>query len=96
MVYQRVKHDDRCFNKRGGAAYQHKIRVIVGTKINPVAHGITLPTQIANKFSGCYMNISYAGSSIIMESGCKVSYVDKMNEIEKNKTDGKIWVIGSK
>ena len=64
--------DERRLNKRGGPALFHKLRVIVGTKINPVAYGITLPNEIAQQFSGCQLRISISGTSIIMESGCRI------------------------
>lgn len=83
--------DYRTFNKRGGCAYQHKIRVIVGTKEKPVAHGITLPTKIAKKFAGCLMTISQSGTSIIMESGCKVSFIKQQAELQKIKSEKEYW-----
>ena len=66
------KSDEREFNYRGGPALFHKVRVIVGTKLIPVAYGITLPTQIAQQFSGCQLRISISGTSIVMESGCRI------------------------
>ena len=64
--------DERQFNHRGGPAMFHKLRVIVGTKINPVAYGVTLPTHIAQDFSGCQLRIHVSGTAIIMESGCRI------------------------
>ena len=63
--------DERKYNQRGGPAPFHKLRVIVGTKLLPVAYGVTLPTFIAQQFSGCQLMISVSGNSIVMESGCR-------------------------
>jgi len=83
--------DYRTFNKRGGCAYQHKVRVIVGTKAKPVAHGITLPTKVAQHFAGCLMTISHSGTSILLESGCQTSFVAQQAEILKNKPNSDYW-----
>ena len=64
--------DERRFNQRGGPSLFHKVRVIVGHKLNPIAFGVTLPTQIAEEFSGCQLRIYTSGASIVMESGCKI------------------------
>jgi len=66
------KTDERRFNSRGGPSLFHKVRVIVGTNLTPVAYGVTLPTEIAQQFSGCQLMIYTSGTSIIMESGCRV------------------------
>ncbi len=66
------KSDERKFNQRGGPALFHKVRVIVGTKLSPIAYGITLPFQIVQQFSGCQLHISVSGTAIIMESGGKI------------------------
>ena len=66
------KTDERKFNKRGGSALFHKVRVIVGTKLIPVAYGVTLPTEIAQQFSGCQLRIHTSGTCIIMESGARL------------------------
>ncbi|MHA1868726.1 MAG: hypothetical protein ACTSXD_11835 [Candidatus Heimdallarchaeaceae archaeon] len=62
--------DQRVFNKRGGPSIQHKLRVIVGTKQNPIAYGMTFPKSIAMRFSGCSFIMSVSGNSIILTSGC--------------------------
>ena len=59
--------DERKYNKRGGPSKFRKIRVIVGTKINPIAYGITLPVNIAKEFSGCQLTITSSGGAIILE-----------------------------
>jgi len=64
--------DERRFNQRGGPSLFHKVRVIVGKKLMPIAYGVTLPTNIAVQFSGCQLRIYASGTSIIMESGCKI------------------------
>jgi len=64
--------DERRMNQRGGPALYHKVRVIVGQKLNPIAYGVTLPTNIAQAFSGCQLRISMSGTSIVMESGCRI------------------------
>ena len=64
--------DERQYNFRGGPSPLHKVRVIVGQKLNPIAYGITLPFHIAQQFSGCQLRISVSGTSIVMESGCRI------------------------
>lgn len=64
--------DEREFNFRGGPSLFHKVRVIVGTKVAPIAYGITLPAQIAEAFSGCQLRIHISGTAIVMESGCRL------------------------
>ena len=72
MVLKNWETDERRYNQRGGPALFHKLRVIVGTKIAPVAYGVTLPNHIAEDFSGCQLRIHVSGTAIIMESGCKI------------------------
>jgi len=64
--------DEREYNHRGGPSLFHKVRVIVGTKVTPIAYGVTLPTQIAQQFSGCQLRIYASGTAIIMESGTRI------------------------
>lgn len=66
------KTDERRFNQRGGASIFRKVRIIVGQKLNPIAFGVTLPFEIAQEFSGCQLRIHTSGTSIIMESGCRI------------------------
>ena len=84
--------DDRRFNKRSRPALQHKIRVIVGTKQAPIAHGVTIPGFIADQFSGCQLRIFTSGGSIIMESGCKITIHD-INSQKQNCFDGMREVV---
>ena len=72
MVTKNWETDERKYNQRGGPSLFHKLRVIVGTKLMPVAYGITLPTEIAQQFSGCQLRIHISGTSIIMESGARI------------------------
>ena len=72
MVSKNWQTDEREFNHRGGPSLFHKVRVIVGTKLTPIAFGITLPTEIAQQFSGCQLMIHVSGTAIIMESGVRV------------------------
>ena len=73
--------DERRFNQRGGPSLQHKLRVIVGTKQEPIVYGITIPAFIAQQFSGCLFRIHMSGNSIVLESGCKITIdnIDKDN-----------------
>ena len=64
--------DERRYNKRGGPSLYHKVRVIVGHNLMPIAYGVTLPFLIAQEFSGCPIRIHTSGTSIIMESGCRI------------------------
>jgi len=65
--------DERSFNFRKSPSLQHKVRVIVGTQENPISYGVTIPDFIAKQFSGCLLRIYTSGTSIIMESGCKLT-----------------------
>ena len=64
--------DERRYNQRGGPSLFRKVRVIVGTKLTPIAYGVTLTNEIAQQFSGCQLMIHVSGTAIIMESGCKI------------------------
>ena len=68
--------DERRFNYRKGPSLQHKIRVIAGTKMDPVQFGITVPEFIAQRFSGCNLRLWASGTTIIMESGTKLTPKD--------------------
>ena len=72
MVDKKWDSDERRFNQRGGPSHYHKVRVIVGHKLNPIAYGVTLPENIATQFSGCQLRIHVSGTAIIMESGCRI------------------------
>jgi len=72
MVAKNWVTDERQFNQRGGPSVFHKVRVIVGRRTAPIAYGVTLPNHIAEDFSGCQLRISVSGTSIIMESGCRI------------------------
>ena len=72
MMAKHWETDERQFNRRGGPSLFHKVRVIVGTRLAPVAYGVTLPTQIAQQFSGCQLRIHISGTTIIMESGNRI------------------------
>ena len=72
MEVKNWETDERRMNHRVGPALFHKVRVIVGQKLNPIAYGVTLPTEIAQTFSGCLLSIHVSGTSIIMESGCRI------------------------
>jgi len=72
MEVKNWETDERRMNHRVGPALFHKVRVIVGQKLNPIAYGVTLPTQIAQAFSGCLLSVHISGTSIIMDSGCRI------------------------
>ncbi len=72
MVTENWESDERRYNQRGGPALFHKVRVIVGRKLNPVAYGVTLPFHVAQQFSGCQLHIHVSGTAIIMESGGRI------------------------
>ena len=63
----RIVTDERSYNQRGGPNKLHKVRVIMGTKINPIAYGVTMPKNIAQQFSGCKLKIHISGPCIVME-----------------------------
>lgn len=64
--------DDRRLNSRKSPSLQHKIRVVVGSKKNPIAYGMTFPKFIVERFEGCMFRIYTSGNSIVLESGCKL------------------------
>ena len=72
MMALNWKSDERRLNQRGGPSLFHKVRVIVGTKVVPVAYGVTIPHGIAQQFSGCQLRIHVSGTAIIMESGGRI------------------------
>ena len=71
MVAKNWETDERKYNQRGGPSLFHKLRVIVGTKVAPIAFGVTLPFEIAAQFSGCQLRVYTSGTCIVMESGCR-------------------------
>lgn len=49
---------------------QYKLRYIVNSKSNgKTVQGITIPSEIAVFFEGCYFSIEKSGTSIILYSG---------------------------
>jgi len=73
--------DERSFNFRKNPSIQHRVRKIVQGNITGDVYGITLPKVIAEPFLECWMRIYTSGTSLILESGCKISAED----IDKNK-----------
>ena len=68
--------DDRRYNQRKNPSLLHKIRVIMGSKQNPMQYGVTIPKPIAQQFSGCKFMVQVSGNSVILESGCKAAAVE--------------------
>lgn len=68
--------DDRRFNFRRNPSFQHKIRVIMGSKEQPQQWGVTIPKPIAKQFVDCRLTISVSGNTIILESGCRLHAID--------------------
>ena len=64
-------------NKRPQQTFeQYKIREIVKGK-NITAFGITIPTEIANKFEGIKFTITVEQNSIILHSGQDIAQLRK-------------------
>lgn len=65
--------DERKFHNRlNRPSLFHKIRIInPGNKCGET-YAITIPTFIAMKFIECQMKISSSGTTIIIESGCRI------------------------
>jgi hypothetical protein len=57
---------------------QMKMRVIRSGE-NPV-YGIAIPKDIATLTKNIYYNISKSGTSLILESGCKIEYTESQIE----------------
>jgi len=66
-----------------GPALQHIIRK--GTTNNETGDSfvITIPSVVANQFQDCLLRIYVSGTSIIMESGCKLT-LDDINTHKQN------------
>jgi len=73
--------DNRSFNFRKNPSIQHRVRKIVQGNITGDVYGITLPKAIAEPFLECWMRIYTSGTSLILESGCKLTPED----IDRNK-----------
>lgn len=76
-------NDGRSFNFRKGPSIQHRIRILNPGNKSGESFGITIPTVIAEQFQACWMRIYVSGTSVVMESGCKLSAFD----VDKNKVN---------
>ncbi len=73
--------DERLWNARRNASFQHKIRGWTTSKEGIIySYGITIPKNIANPFLDCKLIIHVSGNAIILESGCR-TYA---KEVRKN------------
>ena len=72
-----MEQDQRQFNFRKNPSAFHKIRILNPGNECGETYGVTIPTIIAEQFVGCWMKISFSGTQIIVESGCKVQEVKK-------------------
>lgn len=76
--------DERVFNYRRGPSLLHKVRVIMGSNINPIQYGVAIPKEIAFKFMDCSLVIHTSGNSIILESGCRTFATEKNKQSQQD------------
>ena len=65
--------DQRTFNSRRSPSIQHKLRITNPGNRTGVSYAVTIPSVIANNFSGTYFRITQEGTTLILESGAKMS-----------------------
>ncbi len=66
--------DQRMFNGTNGRpAIQHKLRIINPGNKTGVTYAITVPRVIATSFQNTFFRVTQSGTTIVMESGCKLN-----------------------
>ena len=60
-------------NREGHPSMMHKLRILNPKNETGESFGITIPKILAQEFSGCFFKITLSGTTIFMESGCRVT-----------------------
>lgn len=66
---------------------QHKLRIVNPGNKTGVTYAITVPRVIATSFENTFFRVTQSGTSIIMESGCKIGPKDIKN-VKTNEFNG--------
>lgn len=84
--------DQRTFNSRRSPSVYHKLRITNPGNRTGVSFAVTIPTVIANNFTGAFFRVTQSGTSIILESGTKLSAAE-INNVKDNSFNGLRMVI---
>lgn len=84
--------DQRSFNARKNPSIQHKLRVTNPGNKTGLNFSITVPTPIAQNFHGTYFRVFQNGTSILLESGCKLNASD-ISQVKDNSFNGLRMII---
>lgn len=76
MPKKKMVFDQRTFNSRKRPSVYHKLRIVNPGNRTGVTFAVTIPSVIATNFTGAYFRVTQSGTSIILESGTKLSAAD--------------------